>query len=78
MFVEFIEVQSLTHVGEECNKYDKITAPHFLLVNHNDWSKCFAITYLRPICNPSVSLWVGLEKKKLNLDMKNIFARSHI
>ncbi len=77
MFVKVIEVQSLPHVGEECNKYDKTSTPHFLFINHNDWSRCFAITYLRPICSPSVSLWAGLEKKKLNLDMKNNFARSH-
>jgi len=63
VFVKFIEVQSLTHVGEECNKYDKTSIPHFLLVNHNDWCRCFAITYLKPICRPSVSLWAGLEKK---------------
>jgi hypothetical protein len=62
-FVKCIEVQSLTHVGEEYNKYDKTTTPHFLLVNNNDWSRCFVITYLRPICSPNVSLLAGLAKK---------------
>ncbi len=62
MLVKFIEVQSLIHAGEECNKYDETSTSHFLFVNHNDWSRCFAITYLRPICNPNISLWVGLEK----------------
>jgi hypothetical protein len=62
VLVKFIEVQSLIHAREECNKYDKTSTSHFLFVNHNDWSRCFAITYLRPICNPNISLWVGLEK----------------
>jgi len=33
---------------EKCNKYDMNVVPCFLLANHNDWSKWFAIsTYLQ-------------------------------
>jgi hypothetical protein len=52
---------------------------YFLIGDHNDWSRWFAIssppTYL--LSNPSFSFMGGVVKKvnKLNLDMKNIFCR---
>jgi hypothetical protein len=57
-------LQSLTFVKEECNKYDLIDTPCFLLINHNDWSKWFAISSLPPICSPILILWLGLRKNK--------------
>ncbi len=59
---------SLTRpVRKECNKSD------FLHLVH-DWSRCFAISSLPPICNPSFSFMGGVVKKKID---KNIVAGSH-
>jgi hypothetical protein len=35
---------SCAPAGDECNKYDLTAGPCFWLVNHNDWSKWFAIS----------------------------------
>jgi hypothetical protein len=45
-------VEMLSHLQEECNKYDLTAGPCFWLANHNDCSKCFAISSLTPICSP--------------------------
>ncbi len=51
---------------------------HVWLANHNDSFTWFSINILPPICNPNLVLLMGLEKtKKLNLNVKNIFATSH-
>jgi len=47
-FCEFVKAgkwqqQSYTPAREECNKYDLTTSPYFSLVDHNDWSRWFAI-----------------------------------
>jgi len=38
-------------IREECNKYDLTVTTCFWLVNHNDWSRWFAISRLSPICS---------------------------
>jgi hypothetical protein len=53
----------LAPTRKECNEYDMTVAPCFWLANYNDWSRCFAISSLPPICTPSFSLWVRLENK---------------
>ncbi len=55
--------QSLTPAKEVCNKYDLINTPWFWLANHNDWSRCFAISSLPPICKQSFSFMGGVWKK---------------
>jgi hypothetical protein len=48
-FAQFAEVgknrsKSCAPAREEYNKYDLTAAPCFLLVNHNDWLRWFAIS----------------------------------
>jgi hypothetical protein len=63
---------------EECNKWDLTADPYFWFVNHNDWSRWFALSSSHLFALPRSVLWVGLEKsKQLNLDVTNIFAESH-
>ncbi len=54
---------------KECNKLDLTAAQYFCLVDHNDWSRWFAIgspTYMQFQLQ---FLIVGLPKKMLNLDI---------
>ncbi len=61
--VEFNKVgerhsKALTPAREACNKYDLTAAPPVF-----DWSRCFAITSLLPICSPSFSFMGGVGKR---------------
>jgi hypothetical protein len=60
----------------ECSKCDLTSSQCFWLVYHNDWSKWFAISSSPPICCSVSVLWVGCQK--VNMDLKNTFAGSHI
>ncbi len=55
-----------------CNKFDLTAAQYFWLVDHNDWSRCFAISSSHVYAVPVTVLLVGLPQKKktqLNLDI---------
>jgi hypothetical protein len=55
---------------KECNKLDLIATQYFLLANHNEWSRWFAISSSHVCAVPVTVLFVGLpKKKKLNLDI---------
>jgi hypothetical protein len=57
---------------KECNKLDLIVAQYFGLVDHNDWSRWFAINSCHVDVVPITVLLMGLpqkKKKKLNLDI---------
>ncbi len=55
---------------KECNKLDLTAAHYFGLVDHNDWSRWFAISSPHMYAVPVTVLLVGLpKKKKLNLDI---------
>ncbi len=54
--------QSLTPAREECNKYDLTDAPCFWLTKYYDWSTCFAIRGLPPICSPSFSWRLDIKR----------------
>jgi hypothetical protein len=55
---------------KDCNKLDLSAAQYFSLVNHNDWSKWFAISSPHVYEVPVTVLLVGLPKKeKLNVDI---------
>ncbi len=56
---------------KECNKLDLTAAQYFWLVDHNDWSKWFAISTSHVYADPIPVLLVGLPPKKeqLNLDI---------
>jgi len=49
---------------KECNKLDLNTDQYFSLVDHNDWSRWFAISSPPSICNCSYSFIGGVAKKK--------------
>ncbi len=50
---------------KECNKLDLTAAQYFWLVNHNDWSRWFAVSI--PHLYPVTVLLVGLPKKTAKL-----------
>jgi hypothetical protein len=53
----------------ECSKLDLTAAQYFSLVDHNDWSRWFAISSSYVYAVPITVLLVGLPgKKQLNLD----------
>jgi hypothetical protein len=55
---------------KKCNKLDLTAAQYFWLVDHNDWSRWFAISSSSRICSSSHSFIGGVvKKKKLNLDI---------
>ncbi len=55
---------------KECNKLDLTTARYFSLVDHNDWSRWFAISSPPRICSSSYNFIGGVaQKKQLNLDI---------
>jgi len=56
--------QSSAPPKEECTKYDLTVADCFLLVNHNDWSRWFAISSSHLFAVLVSVLWVGLQKCK--------------
>jgi hypothetical protein len=48
---------------KECNKLDLIAAQYFSLVDHNDWSRWFAISSPHVYAVQFTVLLVGLPKK---------------
>ncbi len=55
---------------KECTKWDLTAAQYFWLVNHNDWSRWFAISSSHVFAVPVTVLLVGLpNKKQPNLDI---------
>jgi hypothetical protein len=52
---------------KECNKLDLTTAQYFWLVDHNDWSRWFAISSPHVYAVPVTVLLVGLQKKPAKL-----------
>ncbi len=55
---------------KECNKLDLTAAQYFWLVDHNEWSRWFAISSPHVFVVPVRVLLVGLPKKtQLNLDI---------
>jgi hypothetical protein len=50
----------------ECNKLDLTTAQYFWLVDHNDWSRLFAISSPHIYAVPDTVLLVGLPKNKFS------------
>jgi hypothetical protein len=59
---------TIVHLQKECNKLHLTTAQCFWLVDHNDWSRWFAIS--GPHVYAVSVLLVGLPKtKKINLDI---------
>jgi hypothetical protein len=49
---------------EDYDKFEPITASDFWLVNHDDWSRWFAIPNSHLFAVPLLVLWVGLGEKK--------------
>ncbi len=61
-------VKGATHLCtsiKECNKLDQ----YFSLIDHNVWSRWFAISSPHTCAVPVTVLLVGLPEKKLNLDI---------
>jgi len=48
---------------KECNKLDPTAARYFSLLDHNDWSRWFAISSSHIYAVPVTVLLVGLPKK---------------
>jgi hypothetical protein len=69
------------HAREECNKYDLSAAPCFWLVNHNDWSRWFAISSLSHLFAAPVLSFLGRGCKKkyiTKLGCQKCFLQGHI
>jgi hypothetical protein len=49
---------------KECNKLDLTVAQYFSLVDHNDWSRWFAISSPHVYAIPDTVLCGGVAKKK--------------
>ncbi len=64
---------------KECNKLDLTAAPCFWLANHNNYLGALLLVVSHLFAVPVLVLWVGLEKnkKKQNLDVRNILAGSN-
>jgi hypothetical protein len=54
---------------KECNKLDLTAARYFCLVDHNDWSRSFAVSSPQVYAVPVTVLLVGLPKKKTYLSL---------
>jgi hypothetical protein len=59
---------TVVHLQKKCNKLDLTAAQYFGLIDHNDWSRWFAISSAHTYAGPVTVLLVGLPKEKqLNL-----------
>jgi hypothetical protein len=64
--------QSCAPAREECNKYDHLC---FLLANHNDWSRWFAINSSHLFAVPVSVLFVGCQKYITKLGCEKYLCR---
>jgi hypothetical protein len=64
---------------KECNKLHLTTAQYFWLVDHNDWSRWFAISSPRSICSSSSTFyWWGCQKKKKTDKLRHFILLSRV
>jgi hypothetical protein len=63
---------------QECNKLDLTAARYFWLVDHNDWSKWFAISSSHECAVPIAVLLVGLPKKKKTAKLRHLILLSRV
>jgi hypothetical protein len=68
--------KTLTPTIEECNKCDLTSSPCFLLANHNDGSRFFAMSNLPPLRSPSFSFMGAVGRKRITkLGCEKYFCR---
>jgi hypothetical protein len=58
---------TVVHLKKECNILDLTAGQYLWLVDHNDWSRWFAISTPQVSAIPVPVLLVGFPKKKLNV-----------
>jgi hypothetical protein len=54
---------TMVHLQKRCNIWDLIAAQYFLLIDHNDWFRWFAISSPRVSAIPVTVLLEGLQRK---------------